>query len=816
MVQRKADSSSASGNASVAALTDVLNSPGQPLDGGTRALVESRFGRDFSQVRIHADAKAAQAAQSLNALAFTSGRDVVFGAGRYTPKTPAGLKLLSHELTHVVQQQGAPDAAVQRLKDPAADESEARQEKDDDATPNVASEQVDLPAAAGAEVPAQPPDQTEEPAPAIAAQLAGPLPAQFKRFVAAADGAPEREADAMGDWMVANNPALPRPSINRYSALQQVARKAAPPAPVAQGKPRRRLNLVFIMGADRRGNANRFYTAAHDYFSSQVKNDALIDDASHRNLESVFDYLRGLNPREVAIGNIYLVSHAAEDGTLSFPLTAGDEASRDKNAHHITYAQLKNALATQPRLFTLPAGLIDRNSTIHIKGCNIGRSTAMLDQLDQAFGGEGQVTAPTHKQQYSSTKNARREVIKAEEALAVYYLEIPGVANLTAAQQLAQFRAKYPFLSEKKWKALLGRGAKRTVLNPYKFRVTAPPGSDQQALAEAQTWGDPQMARPDMYPWRIVSRTPQPKGLVLYQLEVNKTNYTVDRVLTDEADQPLKPDESNADFFGASTYEQPAHQPTVSVKPASMAMPEVFTSIASVSRRIKKLPSDDAEMIRDLTADWQTLEDDLRQRPAKMTATEIIGVITHLAGAIGQLAGDDESIRTDLLAAGDTFGEELQQRPPALEGPEIVALSGQLTTAIDAAKGDVRVLENLVKARSACEDALGKRAIMIDVQVVKTEDWLGADEVYSRVAAKGHTETTKTVKLNDGQSYAFTLSPAGYLPMAAPLSVQVFDADWPDADDLIVQMEWKPPFRPLVNSESLDGANYRVHAHFDR
>ena len=68
--------------------------------------MESQFGYDFSRVRIHADAAAAESALAVNALAYTVGRDIVFAAGRYAPATPAGRGLLAHELTHVVQQGG--------------------------------------------------------------------------------------------------------------------------------------------------------------------------------------------------------------------------------------------------------------------------------------------------------------------------------------------------------------------------------------------------------------------------------------------------------------------------------------------------------------------------------------------------------------------------------------------------------------------------------------------------------------------------------------------------------------------------------------
>lgn len=83
---------------------DVLRSPGQPLDAGTRAFFEPRFGHDFSKVRVHADGKAAESARSVNALAYTVGNDLVFSTGQFAPGTRAGQQLLAHELTHVVQQ----------------------------------------------------------------------------------------------------------------------------------------------------------------------------------------------------------------------------------------------------------------------------------------------------------------------------------------------------------------------------------------------------------------------------------------------------------------------------------------------------------------------------------------------------------------------------------------------------------------------------------------------------------------------------------------------------------------------------------------
>ncbi len=77
---------------------EVLRAPGQPLDTATRAVMEPRFGHDFSGVRVHTGARAAESARAVHALAYTVGRDVVFGAGQYAPATSAGRRLLAHEL----------------------------------------------------------------------------------------------------------------------------------------------------------------------------------------------------------------------------------------------------------------------------------------------------------------------------------------------------------------------------------------------------------------------------------------------------------------------------------------------------------------------------------------------------------------------------------------------------------------------------------------------------------------------------------------------------------------------------------------------
>jgi hypothetical protein len=90
----------------------ILRSPGQPLDGATRAFFEPRFAQSFSHVRVHADTEAATSASAMNAFAYTFGRDIVFAAARYSPGTSEGRKLLAHELAHVAQQQSQRSGAA--------------------------------------------------------------------------------------------------------------------------------------------------------------------------------------------------------------------------------------------------------------------------------------------------------------------------------------------------------------------------------------------------------------------------------------------------------------------------------------------------------------------------------------------------------------------------------------------------------------------------------------------------------------------------------------------------------------------------------
>ncbi len=113
-----------------AAVRNALRGPGQALDPATLPYMEPRFGQDLSAVRLHTGGAARAGAAAVSARAFTSGEDIVLGAGEHAPHTAQGRHLIAHELTHVLQQRGgarpagamsAPGDAFEREADAVAD-----------------------------------------------------------------------------------------------------------------------------------------------------------------------------------------------------------------------------------------------------------------------------------------------------------------------------------------------------------------------------------------------------------------------------------------------------------------------------------------------------------------------------------------------------------------------------------------------------------------------------------------------------------------------------------------------------------------------
>lgn len=105
IINRKPLRTSASETTDVIAseIDGIRSGSSSSVDFSTRHFMESRFGYDFRNVRIHTDERAARSAYPINSLAYTVGNDIVFGEGQYKPDTSEGKRLLAHELTHVVQ-----------------------------------------------------------------------------------------------------------------------------------------------------------------------------------------------------------------------------------------------------------------------------------------------------------------------------------------------------------------------------------------------------------------------------------------------------------------------------------------------------------------------------------------------------------------------------------------------------------------------------------------------------------------------------------------------------------------------------------------
>ena len=116
-LQAKATSDNISkANPNLESYIQSLKGGGQPLSENDRAFFEPRFSADFSAVKVHTNSNAVHLARSVNAKAFTVGQDVIFGPGQFSPETTGGKKLLAHELTHVVQQNGGDNVRRKRAQ----------------------------------------------------------------------------------------------------------------------------------------------------------------------------------------------------------------------------------------------------------------------------------------------------------------------------------------------------------------------------------------------------------------------------------------------------------------------------------------------------------------------------------------------------------------------------------------------------------------------------------------------------------------------------------------------------------------------------
>lgn len=201
------------------AVHDVLRTSGSSLDSGTQQFMESRFGRDLSDVRVHTNSAAAASARAVNASAYTVGKQIVFRENQYRPNTVAGKNLLAHELTHVVQQNSAP-TTVQRSN------ASSRDSLPDKAAPSMSRRAV----------------------------TAGPIQ------IGPSGDSFEREADSVARYVMQTSSPAVKPAISTMSGGQRVQLRrrvfdgGSPPFSRGSTLPYREatelLSCIRIMGED--------------------------------------------------------------------------------------------------------------------------------------------------------------------------------------------------------------------------------------------------------------------------------------------------------------------------------------------------------------------------------------------------------------------------------------------------------------------------------------------------------------------------------------------------------------------------------------
>jgi hypothetical protein len=172
----------------------IPNTAGAPLDESTRGFMEARLGHDFRDVRVHTDGGSADAAQQMQANAFTTGREIYFSEGKYQPQTQEGRHLIAHELTHVAQQESgsAPQNTI------SMDPSGIEVGHPDDPLEHEAEESADRAMAGGARQ-----EATADPSKKIRRGIAGDIwDATGGRVVNYVGDKVEEAWDSIKEWVI--------------------------------------------------------------------------------------------------------------------------------------------------------------------------------------------------------------------------------------------------------------------------------------------------------------------------------------------------------------------------------------------------------------------------------------------------------------------------------------------------------------------------------------------------------------------------------------------------------------------------------------
>jgi hypothetical protein len=319
---------------------------------------------------------------------------------------------------------------------------------------------------------------------------------------------------AVSRWLT----AAPQTMIARDDGPATAAPPSGAPTATPAAPPVPRVSYVFLMGSFKNDN---FYLAAKEYFAHKVPGAIPVYDK-----RTLADVIAHVNAQGKPVDTLFIVSHANESGNLGFSLDAADLAKDTSTGDKKPRTEFKEVKEANDK-GSLPKAdvkLIDAQTKVEIKGCNVGRSTLMMDELDEAFGGEASVTAPTHTQEYRFHGNKKGVVY--EENFAEMFVEEVGVASKSAAELAAAFKAKYAMVPDAKWPALLKTVKKEDATRTlYTWNGINPPDDNEKSVLarieaskkwpKAQKWTVSYQGREtvgDMYKFNVHAERILPDG----------------------------------------------------------------------------------------------------------------------------------------------------------------------------------------------------------------------------------------------------------------------------------------------------------------
>ncbi|MGH9980762.1 MAG: DUF4157 domain-containing protein [Nitrososphaeraceae archaeon] len=331
--------------------------------------------------------------------------------------------------------------------------------------------------------------------------------------------------------------------------------------------PQARKDYVFIMGIDRRGHDN-FFEKAKKYYKAHkdYKNATFVEN--RRNLDAVLSFIAGIKQ---PIGKIIIVSHGREDGTLFFGLNGNDKDAR------LSVTELREALhpTSGSSLLKKISDQVDSGTSIQIKGCNIGRNQEIVELIDEAFGGAGEVIAPTHEQRYDYDKQLKRVV----ESFSGPLFQRPGTTLFKEEELTHKVNELYGHLPERRRNEIAQSlsyrdqrpkekieeegtyGQQGQRIDKVEFikkipKYTGPktyeppyldPKTNDELIAQEKKLAD----NPSSYAWRV-ERTVASTGETTVKVIAERVIAYLHHEKLGEIGSPFMPEESDRSFFSVS------------------------------------------------------------------------------------------------------------------------------------------------------------------------------------------------------------------------------------------------------------------------